>query len=91
MQKQIKKTNHQKQKKASLGGKKIDIIKILSKVPRNRPLNEMDIQKFAKHIPFFIGTRMRDEFKDRKCQTIEAAVANLNLTSEPGILTYLLA
>lgn len=64
--------------------KKIDIKFFLSKIPKNRPLNELDIQKFARHIPFFIGTRMRDEFQDMKCQPIEAAVVNLNLSTEPG-------
>lgn len=59
---------------------------ILSKnLPRNRPLNELEIKKFGKKfIPYFRGVFCRDQFKNFKKRKIEAAVVNLNLLSEPG-------
>lgn len=53
-------------------------------LPKNRPLNDVDIHKFAKEIPFFRGVFMRDEFGKIKCRKIEATVCKSNLAHEEG-------
>lgn len=85
MQKNCKKKSGEKK---NVQAEKIDIENILRKLPKNRPLNELDIHKYAKDIPFWKGTIMRDEFKNLKCDPIEAAVGNLNLSSELGSHWY---
>lgn len=49
----------------------------------NRPLTNVDIQKYAKDIPYFRGIYMKDQLP-RKPKKIECAIVNLDDSKNEG-------
>lgn len=64
--------------------KKINIEKVLSKMPKDRPLSNKDIWKFTKNLPYFRHICMRDQFKNIRCRPIEAGIANMQNSNQNG-------